>query len=132
MSWRNCHLAIGGIGLLLFVLQGQYMARVLGVDAMSDGPRMLYRSAHIYFLLSCVANVSIGYFMSGTQVLNALQRLVAIAVMVAPALLLWSFFTESTNSTLLRMISKAGLYLLFGSAVLMVLQDIYQRFANRA
>jgi hypothetical protein len=132
MSWRILHLLVGGIGLALFLLQGQYMARVLGVDTLPDGPRMLYRSAHIYFLLSCLANVGIGYYMPSAQLMNHLQRLISVTVMIVPALLLWSFFTESTNSDLLRPIAKAGLYLLFGSAVLLVLQEGYRRFKSRA
>ena len=38
VNFRNCHLIVGGPGLLLFVLQGQYMARVLGVEHLADAP----------------------------------------------------------------------------------------------
>jgi hypothetical protein len=130
MSWRNCHLLVGGIGLVLFVLQGQYMAHALHVNTLPDGPRMLYRSAHIYFLLSCVANIGIGSYMPKAPVMNYLQRLIAVVVMVAPALLLWSFFIESTHGTLLRPVARTGLFLLFGSAVLLVLQEGYRRFKS--
>ena len=82
MFWRNCHLFIGGLGLALFVLQGQYMARILGVANLPDAARMMYRSAHIYLLLASVANVMAGYFMTPTAVLNFLQRLVGIVLLL--------------------------------------------------
>ena len=44
---RTLHLAIGAAGMLLFVLAGQYMARLAGVPELPDTERMLYRSNHI-------------------------------------------------------------------------------------
>ncbi len=130
MFWRNCHLVMGGLGLALFVLQGQYMARILGVADLPDAARMMYRSAHIYLLLASVANVMAGYFMTPTAVLNFLQRLVGIILLLSPALFIGSFFTESTIATLDRPLAKAGLYLLFGSAALLLLDDVYRRIRH--
>jgi hypothetical protein len=127
MSWRTCHLVVGGLGLLLFILQGQYMARVLGVMELPDAARMMYRSAHIYLLLACVANVTIGYYMTPAVVMNHLQRLVSIVLLISPALLIWSFFAESTAENLERPIAQASLYLLFGAGVLMLLQELYRK-----
>jgi hypothetical protein len=127
MVWRNAHLLVGALGLLLFILQGQYMARVLGVADLPDAARMMYRSAHIYLLLASVGNVIAGYFMTPMVVVNHLQRLIGIVLLLAPALFIWSFFTESTIATLDRPIAKAGLYLLFGAAALLLLDDVYRR-----
>jgi hypothetical protein len=132
MSWRNCHLLVGGLGLLLFVLQGQYMARVLGVADLPDAARMMYRSAHIYLLLASVANAGVGYYITPAVVINPLQRLLGIVLLVAPALLIWSFFAESTISTLDRPVARTGLYLLFGAAVLLLLQEGYRRLKARS
>jgi hypothetical protein len=130
MPWRNLHLLIGGIGLVLFMLQGQYMARFLGVETLPDAARMLYRSAHIYLLMACVANISAGYFMTPVAIVSRLQRLIGIILLLTPVLFIWSFFVESTVATLDRPIAKTGLYLLFGAAALLLLDDVYRRIRH--
>ena len=132
MSSRNCHLIVGGLGLILFALQGQYMARVLGVELLPDASRMMYRSAHIYFLLVCTANIGIGYVLPAGAAVNLLQRLVSAIFLAAPALLLYSFFTESTDAALERPVASITLYLIFAAAVLMVLHEIYRRLKGHA
>jgi hypothetical protein len=127
MSWRNSHLLVGGLGLVLFLLQGQYMARALDITEMTDATRMLYRSVHIYLLLSCLANICAGYFMSPASAVNHLQRLIGVVLLVSPALLLLSFFTESTVASLDRPVAKTTLYLLFGSGVLLLLHECCRR-----
>jgi hypothetical protein len=128
---RNCHLFIGGLGLILFALQGQYMQWIIGVADLPDGPRMMYRSAHIYFLLASVANVTIGYFMTPSLGLNHLQRLCSVLLLISGPLLIWSFFTESTDVTLERPIAKAVLYSVFGAAALLVTDELYRRIKQR-
>lgn len=55
------HFWIGVGGMCVFALTGQYMDRVLDhLVGMSDGPRMLYRSAHIYILLASMMNLIYG------------------------------------------------------------------------
>lgn len=130
MSFRNFHLLVGGAGLLVFVLQGQYMAGALDVVHQPDASRMMYRSAHIYFLLSCVVNVSLGYALPATTPVNHIQRLVSSILLIAPGLLLVSFMTESTVESLDRPVSKAALYLMFGAATLLVLHELYRRVRN--
>lgn len=132
MNIRTCHLIAGALGLILFALQGQYMARVLGVELLPDGSRMMYRSAHIYFLLVCAANIGIGYTLPAGAPLNILQRLVSAIFLIAPALLLYSFFTESTDAALERPVASITLYLIFAAAVLLTLHEVYRRFKARA
>ena len=131
MTWRNAHLFIGGLGLALFMLQGQYMARFLGVAELPDAARMMYRSAHIFLLLASVANVSAGYFMSPTMTANHWQRLCGLVLLISPAILIWSFFTESQISTLDRPLARTGLYLLFGAAVILLLDESYRRLKRK-
>ena len=127
MTWRNWHLIVGSLGLLLFALQGQYMTRVLIVTDLPDAARMMYRSAHIYLMLACVANICAGYFAPYTALTNHLQRLIRLVILISPAMFIWSFFNESTISDLDRPIATAALFLLFGSAVLLFLHDVYRR-----
>lgn len=131
MSLRTCHLLVGGLGLLVFLLQGQYMARVVGMEALPDGARMLYRSAHIYLMLASLANVCVGYYMTPERAPNPLQRLTCVVLLTCPALLAWSFFTESASGSLERPIATYTLYLLFGSAVLLLLQEAYRGLSSR-
>jgi hypothetical protein len=130
--WRTCHLLVGALGLLLFILQGQYMARILGMDQLANGARMMYRSAHIYLMLSSLANICAGYFMTPGHNAGYLQRLVSILLLACPALLIWSFFTESASAALDRPIATYALYLLFGSGVLLLLQEGYRRLISKA
>jgi hypothetical protein len=131
VNFRNCHLLAGALGLLLFVLQGQYMARVIGVEHLADASRMMYRSAHIYFLLICVANVSVGYYMPRATPTNALQRLISVILLASPVLLIVSFFTESTVHSLDRPVARIALYLLFGTATLLLLHEAYRTLKGR-
>jgi hypothetical protein len=131
MPWRYCHLFIGGLGLALFLLQGQYMARVLAVSDLPDAARMMYRSAHIYLLMASVANIVAGYFMAPTAVVRPLQRLIGIVLLLSPFLFIWSFFTEATAASLDRPVARMGLYLLFGSATLLLLDEVYRMIRGR-
>lgn len=131
VSFRNCHLLVGALGLLLFVLQGQYMARVIGVEHLADASRMLYRSAHIYFLLACVANVSVGYYMPRATPINFLQRLTSVILLASPVLLIASFLTESTVDSLDRPVAKIALYLLFGAATLLLVHEAWRKLKGR-
>lgn len=131
VNFRNCHLLVGGLGLLLFILQGQYMARVLGVEHLADASRMLYRSAHIYFLLACVGNVGVGYYMPRSTPITFLQRLISLILLASPVLLIVSFLTESTVDSLDRPVARVALYLLFGAAILLLLHELYSRLRGR-
>ena len=123
-------MVVGGLGLLLFVLQGQYMARVLGVEHLLDAPRMMYRSAHIYFLLACVVNISVGYYLAPKAKANLLQRLIGVPLLISPVLLLYSFFTDSTAASLERPVAQIALYLIFAVAVVLLLHEIYRRLKD--
>lgn len=129
-SWRNVHLLIGTVGLILFVLQGQYMLRVLGVPDLPDAARMSYRSAHLYLMLASSANIAMGVFMSAPSRVNYLQRLASVLLLVSPALLIWSFLNESNIPTLERPVAAAGLYLIFGASVSLLLDEGYRRISG--
>jgi hypothetical protein len=122
--WRTVHASIGVFGVVAFILTGQYMHWFRGqLYGMPDGPRMLYRSAHIYLLSASVANVLLGcYFQPGTDPgVRRLQLFGNVAIAALPMLFATSFFTESESGSLLRPISRLGVYLMAGAAVLHVL-----------
>jgi len=127
MLWRKLHLMIGTLGLFLFVLQGQYMARVLGVPDLPDVQRMLYRSAHLYLMIACAANVCAGYFMDAAHYRGLLLKLCSAALLLSPVLLLLSFFTEINTASIDRPMLSIALYILFGAAVLLATHALWLR-----
>lgn len=128
MNWRDLHLLVGVLGMVMFLLTGQYMARVAGVDALADAQRLAYRSVHIYLLLASVINIATGYFMPGGAVTNLLQRLCCTLLLLSPAALLVSFFTELSDGSLDRPLASNALYLIFLAATLLVAHELWRRF----
>ena len=114
MSLQRLHLWIGVATLIVFLLTGQYMDRYLRhLVGMEDGPRMLYRSAHIYLLWSGLLNASFGLYpsMSVPGWRNGLRKMGSALVLVAPPLLLIAFFVEPRLSDFWRPYSRSANYL---------------------
>jgi hypothetical protein len=118
---KRLHLIFGFAVVLIFLLTGQYMDKFLQhLVGMLDGPRMLYRSRHIYILLAGLLNVSIGtYFRyARTQGRRVLQLLGSTVIVAATGLLIFGFFSEPTLSGLETPWSSQGIYLLASGTVL--------------
>lgn len=112
---KRFHLIFGLVVVVIFILTGQYMDKFLQhLVGMADGPRMLYRSRHIYILLSGLLNLGIGtYFVSGT---TRWRRILQFAgsglIVVATALFVVGFFAEPKLANLETPWSGQGIYLL--------------------
>ena len=92
---KRLHLIVGLIVVVIFLLTGQYMEYVHN-RLLPDGTRMLYRSRHIYLLLSGLLNLILGvYFVpqSGGWRKNV-QIVGTILIVLSPGLLLAGFFSE--------------------------------------
>ena len=92
------HLIVGALVLLAFLLTGQYMDYLdVRSGRLGDATRMMYRSRHIYILLAGLVNLGVGaYFIrraGGWR--KALQTIGSTLILLAPALMLAAFFTES-------------------------------------
>lgn len=122
MHFKALHYWVGILGIVAFVLTGQHMANTLGglVD-IPDGPRMIYRSAHLYLLLCSVLNLALGvYWSEQVGTLRRLaQRVTSIMILVSPALMLLGFFLEPSLGDLTRTYTRVANYGLFGSTVLL-------------
>jgi len=111
---RGVHLVAGLLGLIAFVLTGQYMELTFDhLNGMPDAPRLMYRSAHIYILYGALLNLLLGSYLrpllgTAAQRMQLIGSLVLVAV---PVLLLVSFFAESHNDPLSRPIAVIGIYL---------------------
>ena len=119
---RKAHLLTGVAGLIVFVLQGQYMDLFHAhLTTMADGPRMLFRSSHIYLLLASVLNVVLGVYLRDDSSLihRWIQIVVSTVVLLSPIGLLAGFFLEPGMDELVRQYTRPVLYGLFGSGVLL-------------
>jgi len=112
--FRVIHIVLGVAGVIAFVLTGQYMDMALGhLYHLPDGPRMLYRSAHIYFLWSSLLNLVLGCYgrFSERPAHRWLQGGASLAVLAGPPMLLYSFFVESAAVDLARPQARWAIYL---------------------
>lgn len=127
---RTIHLVIGTLGFITFVLTGQYMHLVHGhLREMADGPRLLYRSSHIYLLWSSLLNVLLGCYLNPLRsgVLRAAQSIAGITILLGPFLLTTSFFVESNNPGLARPIARLAIYLALAGCVLHAMSSLWSR-----
>jgi glucan phosphoethanolaminetransferase (alkaline phosphatase superfamily) len=89
--------------ILVFLLTGQYMHiymhHMVGVP---DAPRLLYRTRHIFILLSGLLNVGLGSYLivrpAGLQ--RGLQWLGSSLIVVASIMFVIAFFYDSTRADL--------------------------------
>jgi hypothetical protein len=110
---KPLHLIFGLFLLVAFLLTGKYMDvywnHMVGV---SDGVRMLYRTRHIFILLSGLLNLGIGIYFSYRQQLwrKALQWLGSGLIVVASLLFITAFFYEPKLQNLYTPLSHWGAY----------------------
>ena len=120
---KRLHFGVGVVGIIIFLMTGQYMYHWHAhLDGMADGPRMLFRSAHIYFLLTSVINLVVGFYMTPDALRhkNVLQVIISILILLAPVLVLVGFFVEPHLKELSRPYSVLGMYALFATALLII------------
>lgn len=129
MKLKAIHTGLGTLGLLLFVLQGQYMINVLGVPELEAGTRLMYRTGHIYLLLTSALNVCVGAYLPRSP--GKLQQLASFLLLLAPLMLLYSFFAESTSTELDRPVAVYALYMVFAAAVSLVVAQLLEFIGNR-
>jgi len=118
------------LGLLLFVgflLTGQYMDKFHEhLRGMSDGPRMLYRSRHIYILLSAMLHLALGVYFSyqPDKVRRTLQLLGSLLITIASVLFVYAFFQEPSLTNLYTPYSRKGIFMLVGGTALHLFASI--------
>ncbi|HEX6718359.1 MAG TPA: hypothetical protein VF088_14735 [Pyrinomonadaceae bacterium] len=124
---KKVHLIFGACVVVAFLLTGQYMDKyhnhLVGV---ADGPRLLYRTRHIFILLSGLLNLGIGaYFTYRIEMWQrTIQLLGSLLIFVASFLFIIAFFYEPNLGTLRTPLSHWGTYSIATGAVLHVLSGI--------
>jgi hypothetical protein len=112
---KRFHLIIGLVLVIVFLLTGQYMDRFLNhLRGMPDGPRMLYRTRHIFILLSGLLQLCVGSYLSYRRQLGGrvLQVLGSVMITVASILFVIAFFYEPRLTGLYTPLSHKGMYLI--------------------
>jgi len=135
MMLRKLHLGAGILGLILFLLQGHYMDSVHDhLVGMADGPRMLYRSSHIYFMMAAVINIVLGVYLTNERagLISRLQWLISAIFLLAPFLLLAGFFIEPGLQNFHRPYSRPALYALFGTGTVVSVLGLYELFFSKS
>jgi hypothetical protein len=115
------HIAVGAVGLLAFAVTGQYMAIVLrGLAEMPDGPRLLYRSAHLYLMWSSLLNLVVGMYFAAAASKGArtVQAIASAMLLAGPVLFIAGFLVESPANDFDRLYSSVANYLALAGALL--------------
>lgn len=127
---RIAHLVVGIVGLILFLLSGQYMDLVHDhLRGMPDGPRLLFRSTHIFLLWSSLLNLLLGCYLTSTApaFLRYVRVIGSYALLVGPPLLAASFLVESQTETLVRPIARVAIYLALAGAIAHAIAALWPR-----
>ena len=124
---RSIHLITGIIVVLIFLGTGLLM-RFNYSKAYENNyfVRMLFRSTHIYLLLSGLLNIALGsYLRLSVKKLNLYIQIIGSSfILVAPALLIGAFFSEPFRQSLNRPVTLIAIILLLSGAVLHMLSTI--------
>ena len=127
---KRFHLIFGLTVLLVFLLTGQYMDRFHNhLEHMADGPRMLYRTRHIFILMSGLLHVGIGTYFTArpTVTRRALQITGSILITVATVLFTIAFFYEPHLESLNTPLSLAGTITIAVGTLLHLFSGVRQR-----
>ncbi len=132
---RKLHLIVGIVGIVVFLGTGQYMRLVYdGLRGVEPLPRMLFRSAHIYLLLSSLINVALGLYLSrsSTRGRKILQTIASTFILFSPPLMLTAFFVEPGLASFHRPFAGPGIYALFSGMLLHLIagfrkSDLHER-----
>ena len=125
---KRFHLIIGLTVVFVFLLTGQYMEYVHN-RLLPDGPRMLYRSRHIYLLLSGLLNLGIGIYFTPRQPgwRRTLQIIGSLLIVVTPGLLLAGFFVEPNRGPEKTMLAPLGIFAVALGTVFHFISSLRQR-----
>jgi len=130
---KRFHLIFGLLLVIIFLLTGQYMDRVhQHLQFMADGPRMLYRSRHIYILLSGLIHLGIGTYFRyrSANWSRTLQLLGSLFITTASLLFVYAFFYEPRLAGLQTPLSSKGMYVIVAGVLLHLISGVNAKAEN--
>jgi hypothetical protein len=126
---KKAHLIFGAFMLLAFLLTGQYMDKYFNhLVGMPNGPRLLYRTRHIFILLAGLLNLGMGaYFTYQRETWRRILQLIGSLLIVAASFLfLIAFFYEPNLTNLHTPLSHWGTYTITTGVLLHVISSVRQ------
>jgi len=125
---KRFHLIVGLTVIVIFLLTGQYMEYVHN-RLLPDGARMLYRSRHIYLLLSGLLNLVLGlYFVPQPRGWRRTTQIIGtILIVLSPGLLLAGFFSEPHRGPDQTRVAALGIFSIALGTALHALAQLRKR-----
>ena len=130
---KPLNLIFGLLVLVIFLLTGQYMHRHYNhLVGMSDAPRLLYRTRHIFILLAGLLNLGIGIYFSYRQEQwrKLLQLAGSILIMLAAVLFIAGFFYEPKLDNLYTPFSHWGAYTIVAGTLFHLISGVGENNAK--
>ena len=124
---KKFHAVFGLVIVIIFLLTGQYMDKYLQhLHGMPDGPRLLYRTRHIFILLAGLLHIGIGTYFNfqTTQTRRAMQLIGSALIVIATVLFVVAFFYEPKLTNLKTPLSHWGMYSIFAGTFLHLLSGV--------
>jgi O-antigen ligase len=129
-NMKTTHIIFGFLTFLIFLLTGQYMDHFYQhLRGLEDGPRLLFRTRHIFILLAGLLNLGIGaYFSFRPQLWRRILQLMGSAlIMLASVLFIIAFFYEPWLQNLYTPLSHWGTYTILAGTMLHLFSDARPR-----
>ena len=111
----NLHRILGIVMAIVFVGTGAYMHFAHDrLEGMDDAQRLLFRSVHIYILLSALVNFALGvhYWVYPRKTTRALQMVGSTLIALSPFIFVLGFFNEPWLDELQRTFSRPGVFII--------------------
>ena len=124
---KKTHLIFGALVVLAFLFTGQYMDKYFNhLVGMPDGPRLLYRTRHIFILMAGLLNLGIGAYVTyRTETWRRVLQLIGSLLIVAASFLfLFAFFYEPNLTDLRTPLSHWGTYIIATGVLLHVISSV--------
>ena len=97
-----------------------------GLKGIAPLPRMLFRSSHIYILLTSLINLALGFDFStsGYKGRQSLRNIGSILILIAPFLMTTAFFVEPGLASFERPFAGPGVYTIFAGMMLYLISNL--------
>ena len=120
---KTLHFWFGVLAVIAFLATGQVMYHAYDqLQGLADGPRLLFRSSHLYILLSAIPHLVLAVYLepAGAARLGRLQLPMSLLLAAATLLMTAAFFVEPRLTGLSRPLTLAGAVALLAAALLAI------------
>lgn len=120
---KTLHFWFGVLAVMAFLATGQVMYYAYDqLHGMADGPRLLFRSSHLYILISAIPHLMLGVYLepAGVARFGRIQLPMSLLLVAATLLMAAGFFVEPWLAGLSRPLTLAGAIALLAAALLAI------------